>query len=285
MRLKLRRALFAAPIFAFAVVAGSQVFAAQLYSNGFETDTSGWFNTSRVVSGTNGVTSASGAYHGEVGTSSVSRYTDWGQYNNSTGGSAGSFQGFTTSLNIYLNVGLGAANDTRFDFSTALNTPTGVHAQDFVFNVGFYNSTDTGNPGAGTNRFVVSASNNAGRANSYPMNPGRDPFAISASGWYTFQHTFTNNGGNLLATLSLIDAANLVVATWELGGTPISGFGGNRYGWFANQEFSFLAIDNASLSGPDSVPVPFALPLFASGMGMISFMAWRRKRKADAAAA
>jgi hypothetical protein len=73
-----------------------------------------------------------------------------------------------------LNVSGGWANDTRFDFSSAINNSAGNFLGDFVFNVGFYDSTDTTGPGAGTNRFIVSASNNAGRANSFPKNPATE---------------------------------------------------------------------------------------------------------------
>jgi len=60
--------------------------------------------------------------------------------------------------------------------------------------------------------------------------------------------------------------------------------GGSRYGWFASNEFAFLAIDNSSLdAAAAAVPVPAALPLFASGMGMFGLLAWRRKRKSAAA--
>ncbi len=97
------------------------------------------------------------------------------------------------------------ANDTRFDWSSAINTPACAHRRDFVFNAGFY--TDMVPPGVGP-RFVISASNNATRSGAFPKNPGRDPFAINLEGWYTFEHRFYDSGGGVLAVeLTIRDAA------------------------------------------------------------------------------
>jgi hypothetical protein len=200
------------------------------FFQGFETDNSGWdvfgaaYTAERVESGTNGVTSKTGGYHAEAvpGTRPA---TDWG-------GTTGSFfGGYTTSIDIYLDVDGAAANDTRFDFSSAVGTPANDHRRDFVFNAGFYNDTDATGTG---NRFVISASNNAGRGGAYPKNPGREPFAITASGWYTFQHRFYDIGGRVLAVdLRILDASSQVLKTWTLSdpsdviGTTV---GGNQYG-------------------------------------------------------
>ena len=213
-----------------------------VYSNGFEVNTDGWYSPTRVASGTDNIQAASGSYYAQATTD----YTRWGGYNATF--PAG---GYTTSLDIYLNVDGGFANDTRFDWSSAISAPDGSFRRDFVFNAGFYN--DDSGPGAGTNRFIVSASNNAGRANSYPKNPGRDPAAIATTGWYTFQHHFYDSGNGVLAVdLSILDSNGNVVHTWTLSdaadiiGTTV---GGNRYGWFATNEFPFLAIDNSYRTG------------------------------------
>ena len=74
------------------------------------------------------------------------------------------------------------------------------------------------------------------------------------------------------------------MGSWLLGGDPIAGVGGNRYGWIVDNEFNFLAIDNSSLTvAGAATPLPAALPLFASGLGAMGFLGWRRKRKAIAA--
>jgi hypothetical protein len=279
---KLHQAFLAAPVLAMAFAAPSQTFAAP-YFQGFETDTSGWVGATRVPSGTNGVPSASGGFHAQVGGGA---YTYWGGNNASTNGATGVFQPYTTSVDIYLDMA-SAGNDVRFDYTSAINNVGGTHLRDFVFNAGFYDSSDVTGPGAGSDRFIVSASNGATRPNSFPKNPGRDPFAITTTGWYTFQHSFFDNAGMLGVTLSILDSANTLIHSWLLGGQDaMATVGGSRYGWFPANEFAFLAIDNTSLDvAADAVPVPAALPLFASGMGMFGLLAWRRKRKSVAAAA
>jgi hypothetical protein len=284
-RMRIRAALMAAPVLVFAVAGSPQAFAATLYSQGFETDTAGWFGVTRVSSGTDGVTSASGAYHAEAPTGTGS-YTNWGGYNSSTGGSPGAFQPYTTSIDIYLDVSAGAANDTRFDFVSAINQASvNVHLRDFAFNAGFYDSSDITAPGAGTNRFIISSSTNSTRSGAYPKDPNHGPIAIETTGWYTFQSAFVDNAGYLNVDMSIFDSLGVLIASWVLDNNttdPISTVGGNRYGWFPQNEFPFLAIDNASLT---TTPLPAALPMFASGLGALGLLRWRKKRKSVAAAA
>ncbi|RIK54023.1 hypothetical protein DCC62_32030, partial [candidate division KSB1 bacterium] len=248
------------------LLCAAPVFAQTFSFQGFEVDNSSWdvftgLHATRVASGTNGVISKTGSFHAEAagsgvgGTQASSAATNWGGYSFVPGCAAtacavgGVFPaaGYLTSVDIYLNLSATSTNDTRFDFTSAINQPSGAHRRDFVFNGGFYNDTD--GTGSGP-RFVFSASNNAGRANSFPKNPGREPFAITATGWYTFQHKFYDNGsGVLVVELSIINSSGTTLKTWTLSdATDIIGstVGGNRYGWFANNEFSFLAIDNAT---------------------------------------
>ncbi len=216
-----------------------------VYSNGFETDIDGWFTPTRVASGSNGITSATGSWHAEATTD----FTRWGGYS-----STFPVGGYTTSVDIYLDMAC-PANDTRFDFSSAINTPAGGHRRDFVFNGGCYTDSDATGTGP---RFVFSAGTTAGRANSFPKNPAADPIAVAVTGWYTFQHRFYDSGSGVLAVdLTILDSNGVVVNTWTLSDpTDIIGVtvGGNRYGWFVNNEFAFLAIDNSSLTLPGTVP-------------------------------
>jgi len=216
--------------------AGAYTSFIPVWEQGFEVDTDGWFGTTRVSSGTNGITSASGDWHAEVSDGS---YTWWGGYSSSF-----PLGGYITSIDIYLDVNAGFANDSRFDFTSAIYKPDGTHRRDFIFNGGFYNDND--GPGAGQNRFVFSASNNAP---GWPKNPGRDPIAISSSGWYSFQHRFYEGGSGVLAVdLSIFDSVGNLVHRWTLSDpTDIIGstVGGNGYGWFVSSLSPFLAIDNS----------------------------------------
>jgi hypothetical protein len=244
-----------------------------LYTNGFETDTFDWSApATRVASGTNGIPSASGSFHAQTSGAPFSR---WGGYNYGAG-VATAFQEYVTSVDIYLDIGGGWNNDTRFDFTSAINNAAGTHLRDFAFNAGFYSGAD---------RFVISASNNTGRANSFPMNSGRDPISIATSGWYTFEHHFYDNAGVLAVDMTITDALNNVLNTWTLSSPLdlISGVGGNRYGWFPQNEFSVLAFDNAELStiGTAAVPEPASLALWGLGMlGVAAGAARRRKQTA-----
>lgn len=220
---------------------------APAYFEGFETDLGGepgWdhgastFTPTRVPSGTNGIASATGGFHAEAATANGSAFTRWGGYN--TVFPAG---GYTTMVDVYLDMAYASgAGDVRFDFSSAINTanPTPTHRRDFVFNFG---TEPTG--------FVVSVGNNAGRSNSYPSNPGQDPVHLTLTGWYTLKHRFYNDGGVLACDLSIIDPSGTVIVggpAWtkrdpsDVIGVTV---GGNRYGWFANQELPVLAFDNA----------------------------------------
>ena len=61
--------------------------------------------------------------------------------------------GYTTSVDIYLDMTKATGGDRRFDWSSAINKPDGTHGRDFIFNVGSYADA----PGT----VLVSASNNA----------------------------------------------------------------------------------------------------------------------------
>jgi hypothetical protein len=228
------------------LVAGSASASAQTYFNGFETDIAGWETPTRVPSGTGGITSSTGAFHATT-SAFAGDFTRWGGYNYGAGNAVPTvFREYTTSLDIYLNVEGGWANNTRFDFTSAINNSGGTHLSDFIFNGGFYNDTDA-SPGSGTSRFVISASYNSQPGSAFAKNPGFDPIAISTTGWYTFQHHFYNNAGVLNVDMSIYDANGDLVKTWTRVSAPITGVGGNRYGWFDYNEFSALAFDNTAM--------------------------------------
>ena len=222
------------------------------YVQSFEFDTFDWVGATRVPTLTHGVPSEFGSFHAENQNPQGHPFTFWS-------GESRTFPpgGYTTSLDIYLDIlppymnGTGYVNDTRFDWTSAIGTPQCGHRRDFVFNAGWYNDVDA--TGAGP-RFVISASNNAGSGSSFPKNPGRMPYTIYVEGWYTFEHRFRDNGAGILTVdLTLKNAATgLPLMMWTLSDpSDIIGVtvGGNQYGWFPQNEFEFLAFDNAELIG------------------------------------
>ena len=257
----------------FIAVSAPQALA--FFFQSFEADDSGWVGATRVMTGEHGVPSKVGAFHAEDLNFSGYTYTFWG-------GESATFPpgGYTTTIDIYLDISAPYmnggttpyANDTRFDWDSAIGTPQCGHRRDFVFNAGFY--TDTDATGSGP-RFVISASNNSGRGSSNPRNPGRMPCTITVEGWYTFEHRFRDNGSGVLAVdMTIRNAAGVPVCSWTLSDpSDVIGqtVGGNQYGWIAINEFPALAFDNSILLGfQDYCEQPENTPGRATGGGQIS---------------
>jgi hypothetical protein len=242
------------------------------YFNGFETDTSGWFDASNGWVGTitrhpsgytngayaSGIPSESGGFHARVSgdpclapvAQCTGPYTRWGGYNDKF-----PIGGYRTYVAIYLDTVWAATHpDARFDFSSAINDIAGNHRRDFVFNAGTNRVSDPGPAG-----FFINASTNAFRANSFPQNPCPAPSAppncnvpvhIEDSGWYTFRHTFRDDGGVLAVDMDIFNDGGGTVAGWTIySGDTMATVGGNRYGWFANEEIPELPIDDSERSG------------------------------------
>jgi autotransporter-associated beta strand protein len=209
--------------------------------------------TTRVPSGTGGITSLGGSWHAIDTAGSPTSATNWGGYSSlfPTGG-------YRTLTYFYLDVSAGHANDTRFDYSSAINDTLGSHRRDFIFHVGFYNSADLTGPGAGTNRFIFSVSHNSPGDPKNGIGGPAASFHISTTGWYGLEHRFYDAGGGQLACdFVLRDSSGTALNTWTL--TPTSDIigvtvGGNRYGWIVTNGFSSLAFDESAIFiGPPNV--------------------------------
>lgn len=251
------------------------------FFEGFETDVVSWsvfgaaFTPVRVSSGTDGILSSEGSFHAKLNAGSLATptnaATNFGAYTNTfpTGG-------YVTSLDIYLDPAAITVNDSRFNYLAASSNSVGAHLRDFAFVIGGYTDADLTGPGAGTDRFIINGQNNSGRSSSFPKDLSKSPVAVTATGWYTFEHKFYDNGGSLAVDLNLYDPADSLVSSWTLNNPADlipAIVGGNRYGWVSANELPLLAIDASSLS---VVPEPATLGL--AGLASLGLLAARRRR-------
>jgi hypothetical protein len=75
---------------------------------------------------------------------------------------------------------------------------------------------------------------------------------------------------------------------WHIGGAPISFSYTAAYDGVNDYQLAFwqaTAFDNFTETVVGTTPLPAALPLFATGLGLMGLLGWRRKRKAQAAVA
>ena len=241
-----------------------------LWFQGFETDTDGWLDLGsgtvhREMSGysnaggyADGVDSATGDWHARLrttqsggcappfaqNTTCFGPFSGWGKA--TTANPTFPTGGYVTEAAVYLDTDWADThNDWRFDFSSAINNSSGSHLRDFAFNAGTTAGGD----------WIVGSSTNASRSSSFPSNPCpspstppnacRAPVTITTSGWYTLQHVFYDNGGVLSVDMSILDASGAAVAAWTIHTADLMAtVGGDRYGWFVNQEIHDLAIDD-----------------------------------------
>jgi hypothetical protein len=207
------------------------------YHNGFEKDDGKYYlhgtemyDVIRVASKSSPIRAASGNWYATAAPGS-DVFTRLGGYRN-----VFPTNGYTTSIDAYVDV----TSVGQFEWSSAINTTSTdfdtSHRRDFIFHVG----RDAGGP------FQVSVSNNSQRNAA----DGFGPVTITESGWYTFKHTFKNNGGTLSVDMTVTkQGAGTPAGTWNLSDpSDLIGVtvGGNRYGWLVTNSFSALAIDNVT---------------------------------------
>ncbi|HRQ87016.1 MAG TPA: hypothetical protein PLY16_02805, partial [Candidatus Saccharibacteria bacterium] len=145
----LTAALLAAAVFISSVILQRQASAdiTLVYSNGFESDTTGWAGSgtiTRTVSGANGIISATDSYHAVV-TGQPGPNTQFGGYGSSWPGD------WQASIDVYFDPAWDAG--TGFIYTVATNNISGTHLRDFALNAGVLNDETTGN----VNQFVVLA--------------------------------------------------------------------------------------------------------------------------------
>lgn len=214
----------AGPSYAYA---GNPASFGTTWFQGFEVDAIDWTLTSRVPSGSNGVTSSSGAFHGEATSGAFTRFNAY---------SAVWPGDYSTEIDIYLDPAWAVGQG--FDYSVATSGITNSHRRDFIFHVGVTS------PGG----LRVNADNNSyggGVPNAFILNSAGSA-EITAAGWYKFQHVFYDDAGVLAVDLRVLDGSGTeIFSTTRKDPTDLIGVtvGGNRYGWFVFSTRT-LAIDN-----------------------------------------
>ena len=106
-------------------------------------------------------------------------------------------------------------------------------------------------------------------AGNYPYNTSQPTMVVNIGG---NSYSFTLPSTTLA---SVWDSETITfIATTASTLISFTGSGGAVGGTY------YLGLDNVSLSDPPpSVPLPAALPLFASGLGALGLLGWRRKKK------
>jgi len=195
----------------------------------------------RVLSGTNGIPSKTGAAHADIDSTSPPA-GQTGVFSRLGGYSTVFGTGFKTSQDVYMNLNDPAvlANTYGWDLSTAASGTDGNHRRDFIFH--------TASNATGTIDVAADNNSNFTRVTNLPTYPNHA--TITSSGWYTFEWNFRNVGGVLAVEMIMRDAGGAQLFS-ETRSDPSdlipTVVGGNRYMWFTFLEVAHLAIDNTSL--------------------------------------
>ena len=197
------------------------------WNQGFESNTSGWFDTStgwygsvtQVPSGTNGIASSEGASHAIFeGDASSAPFSRFDMYRDTWTGN------YAARTVIYLDPAW--ALGEGFDYAVASNGSDGSHQRDFIFHV--TKDTSTGD-------LIVAGSNNTNFAPREDLDTLANHYVVPAAGWYTFEHAFRNEAGILAVDLNLYDPSGTLLFT-ETRTNPADTIPaevcGNRYAWF-----------------------------------------------------
>lgn len=228
------------------------------FSNTFETDIADWNSglVERVASGTDGIASAGGGFHGIAKGDAVAPHA--GPHTKLGGYSSTWSNEWGTSIDVYLDPAW--ATDTGFIYSAGINTADGTKSlRDYTMTIGVLNDASTGN----VDKLVAAPSFEGLRDGDalYQLkrSPARPRVEVTTAGWYTIDYSFRNVDGTLYSITSLSTASGTVLKSWINNELPAaeeaarvpdaipSEVGGNRYGWFTHITVpGGVAIDNVT---------------------------------------
>ena len=216
------------------------------YEQGFEKNTSGWFDDStdgygditRVRTGYDGIKSADDRFHAIV-TQSGPAGDESGPVLRFDGYSSDWSGDWTAQIKVYLDTNM--ALGEGFDYSVAAQGSNDAHRRDFIFHV--TKDTSTGD-------LLVGGSNNTNFDPQENLESGNH-YVVDESGWYTLEHHFRDHNGVLAVDLNLKDQNGNVLWTEtreDASDLIESVVGQNRYGWFTNIDVAGgVAIDSAKI--------------------------------------
>jgi hypothetical protein len=87
---------------------------------------------------------------------------------------------------------------------------------------------------------------------------------------------------NTIGTLGSTSGSNLYFGFYDTGDTYTSIVFGNNSGGADTFGFDDMTVGSLQQVTPNATPLPAALPLFATGLGALGLLGWRRKRKSTA---
>jgi hypothetical protein len=185
--------------------------------------------------------------------------------------------------------------------SFVLAAPANAVTFDFTFDNTFFipsNGYNYGVAGSVTGKIIGLSSSGASSATEIDITS-----VPSGSGLFTGTYnltgatnSFTVSGGNVLTIADFIGGVSLLGFNWNstTGGFAYlqSALGCNAFSGPTGCVVDTVTLPGAGslaftldTSGTSTTPLPAALPLFASGLGALGLLGWRRKRKASASAA
>lgn len=273
-----RRTVAASVVACVVAWAGAAEAGLTVYSQGFESNTAGWYDGNNGWSGsvtrtaaTSGMPAASGSYYavftqGGTTGNETGPFTRFDRYRSSWPGT------YVAQIAIYLDPNALNAGD-GFDYSVSSSDAAGGFRRDFIFHV--TKDTSTGD-------LLVGGSNNTNFAPIENLETGNH-YTVTTAGWYTFEHRFYDNGtGTLAVDLDLLDSSGSLLFT-ETRSDPTDQIGvtvgGNRYGWFTNIDVTGgIAVDDASLT-LSAVPEPSLAVNLAGTLAVGGAYFWRRRRR------
>ncbi|MBK7172622.1 MAG: HYR domain-containing protein [Bacteroidales bacterium] len=184
-------------------------------------------------------------------------------------GISGSFgNGFLSSVDVYFDLSdpSVAASTYGWDVTTAVSNQAGGHVRDFIFHA-------AGEPG----KIVIAADNGSTFARRGDLSTLANHYDVTATGWYTLEWNFRNNGGVLAVDCKLFNSIGALLFT-ETRSNPAdlisTVVGGNRYMWFTFVSTDKLAIDNTALTRkPLFTAVPPSGTAFAVGTNAVTVTA------------